>query len=143
MSTNKTDALDRFLDAQEDDYETALSEIQNGCKRSHWIWYIFPQMAGLGMSYNSEYYGIKDADEARAYLAHPVLGERLREITQALLAHKGSRTADDILGGIDALKVKSSMTLFFLVSHDPLFEEVLDAFFYGNMCETTLQMIEG
>ena len=87
--------LQRFLDAQQGDYEHALTEIRNGRKYSHWIWYIFPQLKGLGMSYNSQYYGISGKEEAEAYLAHPVLGERLREITSAFLQLK-SKTAEEV-----------------------------------------------
>ena len=100
---------------------------------SHWIWYIFPQMKGLGHSYNSNYYGIEDAQEAQAYLNHPVLSGRLREITEALLCLPSSLSASDILGSIDARKVKSCMTLFYYVSDDPLFAEALNRFYHGEV----------
>lgn len=90
--------LQRFLDAQEGVYSVALKEIRNGGKRSHWIWYIFPQQKGLGYSYNSEFYGLDGEEEARAYLAHPVLGVRLREISHALLGHRGHRTVRELMG---------------------------------------------
>lgn len=130
--------LQRFLDAQQYSYEQALREIKNGLKQSHWIWYIFPQLKGLGHSYNSEYYGIRDLDEAREYYGHPVLGSRLLEITGALLEHAG-KSAQDILSPVDARKVKSCMTLFWLVSGNTLFKNVIDTFYHGEMDEKTLQ----
>ncbi len=123
--------LQRFLDAQAQDYAQALREIKNGYKQSHWIWYIFPQPKGLGHSYNSEYYGIDGFEEAEAYYNHPVLRERLIEITQALLEHS-EKSAQAILSPIDARKVKSCMTLFWLVSENPLFKSVLDTFYDGQ-----------
>ena len=132
--------LQRFLDAQQPDFETALGEMRAGHKTSHWIWYIFPQVKGLGFSPNSQYYGIDGLEEARAYLDHPVLGARLREITQLVLDH----AADDIhviMGsGIDARKFKSSMTLFDLVSPDDIFARALDTFYAGHRCGKTLKM---
>ena len=108
----------------------ALHEIQTGGKQSHWIWYIFPQRKGLGRSYNSQYYGLDGVDEARAYLAHPVLGARLREITQALLTHRGKRSIRELMGSsIDVLKLHSSMTLFDQVSPNDIFAEVLQTYF--------------
>lgn len=122
--------LERFLAAQAADYDDALDDIRNGRKRGHWIWYIFPQQKGLGHSYNSEYYGLDGIDEARAYLAHPVLGARLREISEALLAHEGKRDIDAIMGSsIDVLKLQTCMNLFNRVSPNDIFEKVLDAFF--------------
>ena len=133
--------LQRFLSAQEHKYSQALSEIRNGEKVSHWIWYIFPQMWGLGHSRRSVFYGIESLAEAEAYIKHPVLGERLREITKALLVHAGKRSAREILGYIDAVKVKSCMTLFFKASGEPLFKSILDAFYDGEMCSATLSML--
>ncbi|MBM6758790.1 DUF1810 domain-containing protein [Bacteroides mediterraneensis] len=122
--------LQRFLDAQEDMYPVALKEIRKGGKQSHWIWYIFPQEKGLGYSYNSQFYGLDGEEEARAYLAHPVLGTRLREITRALLAHRGHRTVRQLMGSeVDVLKLRSSMQLFDKVSPDDVFAEVLKAYF--------------
>ena len=122
--------LERFLTAQAADYADALDDIRNGRKRGHWIWYIFPQQKGLGHSYNSEYYGLDGIDEARAYLAHPVLGARLREISEALLTHEGKRDIDSIMGSsIDVLKLQTCMNLFNRVSPNDIFEKVLDAFF--------------
>ena len=122
--------LDRFLIAQEANYNDALDEIRAGRKTGHWIWYIFPQQKGLGHSYNSQYYGLDGVDEARAYLVHPVLGARLREISEALLSHKDKRDIDAIMGSsIDVLKLQTCMNLFNRVSPNDIFEKVLDAFF--------------
>jgi uncharacterized protein (DUF1810 family) len=122
--------LERFVTAQAADYADALDDIRSGRKRGHWIWYIFPQQKGLGHSYNSEYYGLDGIDEARAYLAHPVLGARLREISEALLIHEGKRDIDAIMGSsIDVLKLQTCMNLFNRVSPNDIFEKVLDAFF--------------
>ena len=104
-------SLQRFIDAQEKDYETALAEISQGRKRSHWIWYIFPQIQGLGFSETSKFYAIKNIDEAAEYLKHPVLGERLIRICHALIKNPGD-DANKILGSPDDMKLKSSMTLF-------------------------------
>lgn len=129
--------LERFLTAHKYNYENALREITDGRKRTHWIWFIFPQLAVLGHSANAKYYGISGYDEAKAYLEHPILGARLREITRALLQHRGE-SAVDILGGIDAVKVRSCMTLFDAVSPDDIFQEVLDAFYGGTYDKMTL-----
>lgn len=126
--------LQRFLDAQEDIYPVALKEIRKGGKQSHWIWYIFPQEKGLGYSYNSQFYGLDGEEEARAYLAHPVLGTRLREITRALLAHRGHCTVRQLMGSeVDVLKLHSSMQLFDKVSPDDVFAEVLKAYFLNKI----------
>ncbi len=129
--------LERFLEAQEMDYGMALREIQDGQKRGHWIWFVFPQIKGLGHSYNSEFYGISGTEEAKAYLIHPVLGQRLREITSALL-NCGNPSASDILGFPDDLKVRSCMTLFDLVSPNDIFNDVLDKYYEGKRCEKTI-----
>lgn len=129
--------LERFLKAQEIVYPQALKEIKEGKKQSHWIWYVFPQIKGLGHSYNSEFYGISSQEEAKAYLEHPVLGARLREITQALL-DCGNPSADDILGFPDVLKVRSCMTLFDLVSPNDIFNKVLFRFYESQKCDKTL-----
>lgn len=123
--------LQRFLDAQQEDYGQAFAEVKNGKKRSHWIWYIFPQLKGLGMSYNSQYYGISGREEAKAYLEHPVLGARLREITKALL-DQHDVSVQKIFGSLDAMKVLSSMTLFREVAtDDDLFSQVIDKYYQG------------
>ena len=129
--------LERFLKAQEIVYPQALKEIKEGKKQSHWIWYVFPQIKGLGHSYNSEFYGISSQEEAKAYLEHPVLGARLREITQSLL-DCGNPSADDILGFPDVLKVRSCMTLFDLVSPNDIFNKVLFRFYESQKCDKTL-----
>lgn len=126
--------ITRFIEAQEDPwagYEIALAEIEHGRKMSHWVWYIFPQLRGLGHSRCSHYYGIADRKEAEEYLAHPVLGPRLREISEALLANT-NKSARTILGDIDAQKVKSSMTLFDSILPDDIFADVLDYFYNGE-----------
>ena len=122
--------LDRFLDAQNLFYDFALREIQDGRKFSHWIWFIFPQQKGLGHSHNSEYYGLEGIEEAAAYWAHPILGPRLREISEALLTHKGKRDIDFIMGSrVDVLKLQTCMNLFNKVAPNDIFKEVLEAFF--------------
>ena len=132
--------LQRFVDAQQHTYNYALEEIRNGRKEGHWIWYIFPQMKGLGHSYMSENYGITSLDEARAYLVHPVLRSRLIEITEALLQHK-DKTALEIFGTIDAIKVRSCMTLFDLIEPNSIFAETLAAFYNNERDELTLNML--
>ena len=133
-------SLDRFLEAQEQMYDIALKEIQNGEKESHWIWYIFPQLRGLGESDMSYIYGINGMKEAKAYLEHPVLSKRLLEITEALLIHK-EKDIYDIMGDIDDMKLHSSMTLFALVSEDDsIFHKVLDCFYYGELDELTIKL---
>lgn len=123
--------LDRFLDAQAPTYSAALGEIRSGRKTGHWVWFIFPQIAGLGWSEMSRFYAIASLDEARAYLAHPVLGARLRECAAAVLSIEG-RTATGIFGGTDALKLRSSMTLFQRAAPDEaVFQEVLRRYFDG------------
>ncbi len=124
--------LERFVVAQQQVYEGALRELQTGRKVGHWIWFVFPQIAGLGRSPMSHTYAIGSLEEAAAYLAHPVLGPRLRECATALLAVPG-RSAEQILGGIDAMKVRSSMTLFHRAApEDPVFRAVLDRFYDGR-----------
>jgi len=133
--------LQRFIDAQEKDYYIALTEIKGGYKRSHWMWYVFPQVAGLGFSQMAERYAIKDLSEAIAYLNHPVLGARLIEIAGALLQLPGNN-ATQIMGSPDDLKLWSSMTLFSLVpASDPVFGAVLKNFFDGKSDNATLQLI--
>jgi uncharacterized protein (DUF1810 family) len=129
--------LERFVTAQQVVYEGALGELRQGRKTGHWIWFVFPQLAGLGRSEMSRFYGIESLAEARAYLEHPVLGARLRECAGAVLATSG-RTADDIFGSLDAMKVRSSMTLFHRAAPDePLFSEMLERFYGGVADEAT------
>ena len=132
--------LQRFITAQEQPYsgyQQALSEIQKGRKTGHWIWYIFPQIKGLGHSYMSNYYGISCLEEAQEYLSNEVLSARLREITNALLSHK-DKTSKEILGDVDSWKVRSCMTLFDTVCPDDIFREVLNQFYDGKSCRRTL-----
>ena len=136
----KEHSLERFVDAQERMYERALAEVKNGKKLTHWIWYIFPQLKGLGKSYNSHYYGIDDLEEARVYLKHPVLGTRLREITSVFLDLVG-KNAKDVFGDVDAMKVHSCMTLFNEVSEDDLFKKVIDRYFSRCADKTTLLLL--
>ena len=133
--------LQRFVDAQERQFETALAELEAGHKQSHWMWFVFPQLAGLGRSSTAIFYGIRSLHEARAFLAHPILGERYRRSVEALTRWAGTRTAVEILGEVDALKLRSSLTLFEAVSGDPLFAQVLQAFFEGPD-EATLQILK-
>ena len=134
--------LKRFLDAQTDDYNRALGEIRKGKKQSHWMWYIFPQIAGLGFSETAKYYALHDIKEARAYLEHPVLGSRLIEISRALLTIEG-KTANQILGSPDDLKLHSCMTLFSQVeAADPVFEAVLDRYYSGLPDQRTLALLQ-
>lgn len=121
--------LQRFVDAQEDCYNLVLTELNNGRKQSHWIWFIFPQQKGLGRSYYSEYYGLDGVDEAQKYLEHQLLGARLRECCKLLNAHAGNKTIEDIMGSkIDVLKLKTSMKLFDTVSPNDIFAEILESF---------------
>ena len=133
--------LDRFITAQENDYERALSEIKNGKKHSHWMWYFFPQFKGLGMSSTSVFYAINSREEAEAYLHHAVLGQRLMEISETLLLHK-DKTATEIFGKPDDMKIKSCMTLFSLVTeNDSVFKLVLDQYFDGKIDLRTKELL--
>ncbi|WP_445152699.1 DUF1810 domain-containing protein [Baekduia sp. Peel2402] len=127
--------LDRFVTAQDahDTYANALAELRAGRKTSHWMWFVFPQAAGLGHSAMAQKYAIADLEEARAYLAHETLGPRLREATEAMLENAGTKSAEEVLGGIDAMKLRSSMDLFARAASDAdddaaLFRDVLAAF---------------
>jgi uncharacterized protein (DUF1810 family) len=134
-------SLDRFVQAQTLMYSVTLKEMQNGKKRSHWMWYMFPQLRGLGTSTMAHMYGISGLGEAKAYLAHPVLSGRLYELCCELLKHK-DKTALEIFGDIDEMKLKSSMTLFALTTEDyTIFDEVLECFFNGEMDEVTVNLI--
>ena len=135
--------LERFIKAQNNTYEEALNEIKAGKKRSHWIWFIFPQMKGLGLSHMSQFYGIENIDEAREYLAHPVLGARLVEISEALLNLQENNPAVVMGGSPDDIKLQSSMTLFAAVSDDnSVFHRVLDKFFDGKKDSKTLEILK-
>lgn len=133
--------LDRFLDAQRDTYDQALAEIRGGLKRSHWMWFIFPQIAGLGSSQTSVYYAIRDRREADAYLAHPILGPRLVECAEALLALTGVSAAE-VFGSPDDLKLRSSATLFAEVSErGVVFERLLEKYYEGRPDTRTLELL--
>ncbi|WP_040339824.1 DUF1810 domain-containing protein [Candidatus Blastococcus massiliensis] len=130
--------LQRFVDAQRDTYDRALAELRAGAKRSHWMWFVLPQVAGLGRSATAQHFAISGLDEARAYLAHPVLGPRLTECARALL-DLGTTDPVAVLGSVDAQKLRSSMTLFAHADPDqPVFREVLDRYFAGNEDDATL-----
>ena len=134
--------LERFVEAQRSTYDQALAELRAGAKRSHWMWFVFPQIAGLGRSSAARFYAIADAVEARAYLTHPVLGPRLRQSTEAMLRWAGDKTAEAILGPIDATKFTSSMTLFDAVTEgDDLFARALAAFNRGRRDPLTLERL--
>lgn len=132
--------LDRFVRAQAADYDRALSELRDGKKRSHWMWYVFPQIEGLGHSPMSHRYSIKSAAEARAYLDHPVLGPRLRECA-AVVHNIVGRSALEIFGSPDDLKLRSCATLFARVSDDGVFEQVLQKYFNGQHDKETLGLL--
>jgi len=133
--------LNRFVEAQAGDYDRALAEIRGGRKRSHWMWYVFPQVEGLGFSSMSRRYSIKSADEARAYLDHPLLGRRLVECAEAALAVEG-RSALEIFGSPDDMKLKSCATLFASVSPpDSVFARLLDKYYEGERDAKTLRLL--
>ena len=142
MTPPESDTCDlaRFTDAQAAVYDTVLAELRAGRKRTHWIWFVFPQMRGLGHSATAYRFGLTSLEEAAAYLDHPVLGPRLHECVAALLAHRG-RAARDILGYPDDLKVRSSMTLFARAGGGSVFTEVLDAFYGGEEDAVTLELL--
>ena len=133
--------LQRFIDAQKDNYATALEEIKNGRKKSHWIWYIFPQIDGLGMSTISKMYSIKDIEEARAYVNNELLYSHLIEITEVLL-NLNTNNIEDIMDEPDDLKLRSCMTLFSIVADNPIFDEVLKKYFDGIKDEKTLILLK-
>lgn len=133
--------LNRFVFAQEINFSEAMAELMEGKKKSHWIWYVFPQIAGLGTSEMNRRYAIASLREAEAYLAHPLLGARLRDSTRAVLAHRGV-AAEEIFGWLDALKFRSCMTLFECAAPDePLFGHALHAFFAGDRDLQTLRAL--
>lgn len=134
-------SLDRFISVQNYVYEEALTEIKQGEKKSHWMWFIFPQIIGLGESDNAIYYSIVNIEEATKFLSHEVLGKRLREITSELLKLK-TNDPEEIFGEIDAMKLKSSMTLFDCVEENSIFDEVLKKYFNGQRDELTLEKLD-
>jgi uncharacterized protein (DUF1810 family) len=137
----KATNLQRFIEAQETTWQTAFTEIQQGRKRSHWMWFIFPQVQGLGFSSTSIFYAIKDREEANDFLKHPVLGSRLLQISNELLKLE-TNDANKIFGSPDDMKLKSAMTLFSSLKHtDPVFQAVLDKFFDGKRDKVTLVLM--
>lgn len=132
--------LDRFIKAQEGMYPLALKELQEGHKRSHWMWYIFPQLKHLGHSYYAKYYGISGIVEAAAYILHPILCQRLKEVSETILNLPES-DAEAIFGGIDAKKLRSSMTMFDIASPNDIFAQVIDKYFNGQRDVLTLKII--
>jgi uncharacterized protein (DUF1810 family) len=141
MPDNDPYQLERFVSAQENVYETALAELRNGSKESHWMWFVFPQIEGLGRSPTSQYYSIKSREEARQYLRHPVLGPRLMESAEAVLSVNG-KSARAIFGSPDDMKLQSSMTLFDAVAEGQgIFARVLERYFEGARDQRTLFML--
>ena len=134
--------LQRFIDAQQGIWDSALDELRSGSKQSHWMWFVFPQLAGLGRSPTAKFYGIGSLAEARAYLDQPLLGRRLRAATDAVQPWAGKRTAERIFGPVDALKLRSSLTLFDLVEPGGPFDEALVNFFAGARDEVTLALLQ-
>jgi uncharacterized protein (DUF1810 family) len=134
--------LERFLDAQASTYETALAELRAGGKRSHWMWFIFPQMRGLGHSDRAQFFGIGSLEEALAFHSDPILGMRLRECVTALVKLPG-KSAEEILGSVDALKLHSSLTLFRIAAPgEPLFQRALEQYFDGALDPHTIGLLE-
>lgn len=132
--------LDRFMTAQDRIWPTPLTEIRAGRKESHWMWFVWPQLRGLGRSATAERYGIADMAEAQAYLAHEVLGTRLWDISRAMLKHVG-RPAEDVLGHVDAMKLRSSATLFLAAGGGDVFTALLDGFYGDKPCPRTLDLL--
>ena len=144
VQSAKRPDIKRFIEAQNREYagyKQALEEVRSGRKRTHWIWYIFPQVKGLGYSPMANFYGIKDREEGEDYLLHPTLNDRIHEISSALLQHKG-KSAIDIFGSIDSMKVRSSMTLFDELSPNDVFGKVLDTFFNGERDKRTIELLD-
>jgi uncharacterized protein (DUF1810 family) len=133
--------LERFVEAQRDTWERALGELEAGRKRSHWMWFIFPQLADLGRSETAKFYGIRDLAEAEHYLAHPVVGARLVAAAEAVLKHP-DKSAEAVLGPVDALKLRSCATLFRAAGGGSIFQGLLDTFYGGVGCQTTQELLD-
>ena len=133
--------LERFINAQQYSYKIAYQELQNGYKESHWMWFIFPQYKGLGYSSTAKYYAIQSKEEALAYAQHPLLGKRLVELSNILLLLE-SDDASYIMGSPDDLKLKSCMTLFYIVTKEAIFQKVLDKFYHGQYDQKTIELLE-
>ena len=142
MASSDRFNLQRFVDAQEDIYATVLAELRAGSKQSHWMWFIFPQLAGLGRSPTSEFYAMASSDEAKAYFAHPLLGARLHECIKLLDQWVGTRSAVQIFGSVDAMKLRSSLTLFDQAERGAIFGRALLNFFGGQRDERTLALLD-
>lgn len=134
-------SLERFVKAQEESYEIALNEIKSGHKRNHWMWYIFPQIKGLGYSSTAQYYALQNRKETENYLSHSILSKRLIEISEELLK-LDSNNAREVFGYPDDMKLKSSMTLFYLIGGQEIFKKVLDKFFDGTIDERTVEILK-
>ena len=141
VRVNDPHNLQRFIDAQRDIFQIALVELHSGAKQSHWMWFIFPQLSGLGHSPTAKYFALRSAAEARAYLDHPLLGRRLRECVEAVLPWSGRRSADQIFGAVDSMKLKSSLTLFSRLEPESIFASGLRAFFHSLPDERTLALL--
>ncbi len=133
--------LERFIEAQERDYESALEEMKNGKKETHWIWYIFPQLKGLGMSYFANYYGIEDLEEAKAYFENEYLRNHLLEITEAVFSIP-TNNIKSVMDSPDDLKLKSSMTLFYEATKEEIFKQVLEKYYEGKLDEQTIRLLK-
>lgn len=140
MNDNDRYNIQRFIDAQKDTYESALQELKNGVKRSHWMWFIFPQLKTLGRSETSKYYGISGKEEAIEYFKNPILRSRYLECCHVLLALENDNPFE-IFGFTDTLKLQSSLTLFYLSTSDEIIHDVLNQFFDGKYCEETAETI--
>ena len=138
---DQADPLERFVEAQASSYTAALAELRAGAKRTHWMWFVFPQIAGLGQSAMARLYAIRDLDEARAYLAHPLLGARLRDCVAAVAGWAGRRSPEQGMGGIDAVKLRSSLTLFEAAGGGAPFTLALEALYGGERDKRTLALL--
>jgi uncharacterized protein (DUF1810 family) len=135
------ESLSRFVEAQDESYEDIIRELKNGKKVTHWMWYIFPQIAGLGFSSTARFFAIQTREEAQAYLDHPILGERLLDCTGIVIAHQG-KSAVGMFGDVDAMKFKSSMTLFMsLAGSDSVYQNAIDKYFKGEPDRKTLEIL--
>jgi uncharacterized protein (DUF1810 family) len=142
VSASDPNHLNRFVEAQHGIFDRALSELHAGRKQSHWMWFVFPQLAGLGRSATAQFYAIRSAAEAQAYLRHELLGPRLRQAAEALLPWAGKRSAEQIFGPVDAMKLRSSLTLFDALEPGGIFGRALAAFFDGPDART-LALLNG
>jgi uncharacterized protein (DUF1810 family) len=141
--SDSTGSLNRFIKAQDESYDEIIRELKNGDKVTHWMWYVFPQIACLGQSATAKFYAIQDPGEAQAYLDHPILGKRLLECTQIVISLRG-KSALAIFGDVDAMKFRSSMTLFMSVAgSDSVFQEALEKYFKGEPDRKTLDILSG